>query len=185
MVFIMMKKQFERDQEKYENRCRVNKENWSKWGVAKSSERVAKSSERVAKSSERYNSLEISSETPVIYDTDTDTDTDTDGNNTWIVSHETHALKNEYQENISYMRKQAEKIRNDIIPDIPDFVQESHEAEWAKFLLYWTATTKSWKILCEETKQKSFDIKRRFATWLSRVIETQKNNSKKIFIWKL
>jgi hypothetical protein len=28
-------------------------------------------------------------------------------------------------------------------PDIPDFVQEVHEEEWAKFLLWWTAPTKS------------------------------------------
>ena len=60
-----------------------------------------------------------------------------------IVSTETQILKNEYQENISFMRKQAENIRNNNIPDIPDFVQESHEEAWAKFLLYWTSPTKS------------------------------------------
>ena len=75
-------------------------------------------------------------------------------------------LKNEYQENISFMKRQAENINNWVTPDIPDFVQESHEEEWAKFLLYWTSPTKSWKLLCEETKQKSFDIKRRFVTWI-------------------
>lgn len=83
-----------------------------------------------------------------------------------IVSIETKNLKNEYQENISFMKKQAEIINNWMTPDIPDFVQESHEEAWAKFLLYWTAPTKSWKLLCEETKQKSFDIKRRFVTWI-------------------
>lgn len=75
-------------------------------------------------------------------------------------------LKNEYQENISFMKRQAENINNWVTPDIPDFVQESHEEAWAKFLLYWTSPTKSWKLLCEETKQKSFDIKRRFVTWI-------------------
>lgn len=83
-----------------------------------------------------------------------------------IVSIETKNLKNEYQENISFMKKQAEIINNWMTPDIPDFVQESHEEAWAKFLLYWTSPTKSWKLLCEETKQKSFDIKRRFVTWI-------------------
>lgn len=83
-----------------------------------------------------------------------------------IVSTETKNLKNEYQENISFMKKQAENINNWVTPDIPDFVQESHEEAWAKFLLYWTSPTKSWKLLCEETKQKSFDIKRRFVTWI-------------------
>ena len=83
-----------------------------------------------------------------------------------IVSDETKIIKNEYQENISFMKRQAENINNWVTPDIPDFVQESHEEAWAKFLLYWTAPTKSWKLLCEETKQKSFDIKRRFVTWI-------------------
>jgi hypothetical protein len=83
-----------------------------------------------------------------------------------IVSNETKIVKNEYQENISFMKRQAENINNWITPDIPDFVQEVHEEAWAKFLLYWTSPTKSWKLLCEETKQKSFDIKRRFVTWI-------------------
>lgn len=83
-----------------------------------------------------------------------------------IVSTETKNLKNEYQENISFMKRQAENINKWVTPDIPDFVQESHEEAWAKFLLWWTAPTKSWKLLCEETKQKSFDIKRRFVTWI-------------------
>lgn len=83
-----------------------------------------------------------------------------------IVSNETKNLKNEYQENISFMKRQAENINKWVTPDIPDFVQEVHEEAWAKFLLYWTSPTKSWKLLCEETKQKSFDIKRRFVTWL-------------------
>lgn len=75
-------------------------------------------------------------------------------------------LKNEYQENISFMKRQAENINNWVSPDIPDFVQEVHEEAWAKFLLYWTSPTKSWKLLCDDTKQKSFDIKRRFVTWI-------------------
>lgn len=73
---------------------------------------------------------------------------------------------NQYSTAIAYMKEQAENINNWVSPDIPDFVQEVHEEAWAKFLLYWTSPTKSWKLLCEETKQKSFDIKRRFVTWI-------------------
>ena len=103
-----------------------------------------------------------------------------------IVSTETQILKNEYQENISFMRKQAENIRNNNIPDIPDFVQESHEEAWAKFLLYWTSPTKSWKLLCEETKQKSFDIKRRFVTWIwNNTVTSSYPQPKKNLICKL
>ena len=93
-------------------------------------------------------------------------------------------LKNEYQENISFMKKQAEIINNWMTPDIPDFVKDWNEEEWAKFLLWWTAPTKSWKILCEETKQKSFDIKRRFATWTSNN-KSSYSQPKKTTIWYL
>jgi len=101
-----------------------------------------------------------------------------------IVSTETKNLKNEYQENINFMKRQAEIINNWMTPDIPDFVKDWNEEEWAKFLLWWTAPTKSWKILCEETKQKSFDIKRRFATWTSNN-KSSYSQTKKNLICKL
>lgn len=103
-----------------------------------------------------------------------------------IVSDETKIIKNEYQENITYMKQQAEIINNWMPPDIPDFVQESHEEAWAKFLLYWTSPTKSWKLLCEETKQKSFDIKRRFVTWIwNNKVTNSYSQPKKNLICKL
>lgn len=103
-----------------------------------------------------------------------------------IVSAETKIIKNEYQENISFMKRQAENINNWVSPDIPDFVQEVHEEAWAKFLLYWTSPTKSWKLLCEETKQKSFDIKRRFVTWIwNNTVTSSYSQPKKNLICKL
>ena len=101
-----------------------------------------------------------------------------------IVSDETKIIKNEYQENISFMKRQSEIINNWMTPDIPDFVQDIHKWEWAKFLLWWTAPTKSWKLLCEETKQKSFDIKRRFVTWTSNN-KTSYSQPKKTTVWVL
>lgn len=104
----------------------------------------------------------------------------------YMVSAETKIIKNEYQENISFMKEQAENINNWVSPDIPDFVQEVHEEAWAKFLLYWTSPTKSWKLLCEETKQKSFDIKRRFVTWIwNNTVTSSYSQPKKNLICKL
>jgi len=103
-----------------------------------------------------------------------------------IVSTETKIIKNEYQENISFMKRQAENINNWVSPDIPDFVQEVHEEAWAKFLLYWTSPTKSWKLLCDDTKQKSFDIKRRFVTWIwNNTATSSYSQPKKTTIWYL
>lgn len=100
-----------------------------------------------------------------------------------IISSEIIEQKTEYQENIDYMKVQADNIRKNNIPDTPDFVQ--NENEWIKFLLYWTAPTKSWKILCEETKQKSFDIRRRFVTWIWNNNTQPYSQNKKPTIWKL
>lgn len=91
---------------------------------------------------------------------------------------------NQYSTAIAYMKEQAEIINNWITPDIPDFVQNVHKEEWAKFLLWWTAPTKSWKLLCEETKQKSFDIKRRFVTWTSNN-KSSYSQPKKTTVWVL
>lgn len=103
-----------------------------------------------------------------------------------IVSTETKIIKNEYQENISFMKRQAENINNWVSPDIPDFVQEAHEEAWAKFLLYWTSPTKSWKLLCDDTKQKSFDIKRRFVTWIwNNTVTSSYSQPKKTTVWYL
>ena len=108
-----------------------------------------------------------------------------------IVPTETKIIKNEYQENISYMRQQADSIRNEILPDIPNFVKQGQEEEWGKFILYWTSPTSKWTIACEEAlnwKIKSFDIKRRFSFWLSNKDKQVTNNSyqpKKTTVWVL
>jgi len=108
-----------------------------------------------------------------------------------IVSTETKIIKNEYQENISYMRQQADSIRNEILPDIPNFVKQGQEEEWGKFILYWTSPTSKWTLACEEAlnwKVKSFDIKRRFSFWLSKKDKQVTNSSyqpKKTTVWVL
>ena len=89
------------------------------------------------------------------------------------------------------MRQQADSIRNEILPDIPNFVKQGQEEEWGKFILYWTSPTSKWTLACEEAlnwKVKSFDIKRRFSFWLSKKDKQVTNSSyqpKKTTVWVL
>lgn len=102
-----------------------------------------------------------------------------------IVSIETQILKNEYQENINFMKRQAENINNWVSPDIPDFVQEVHEEAWAKFLLL-DCTNKKLKDTLWRDKTKSFDIKRRFVTWIwNNTATSSYSQPKKTTIWYL
>ncbi len=75
---------------------------------------------------------------------------------------------NEYQLSISYL-KNIEKEK------IPDYA-ESYQDEWIKFCYYWSEKWKTWKIRAEW--EKTFEIKRRFATWMSRKKETYQQKQK-------
>lgn len=70
------------------------------------------------------------------------------------------AQPNEYQESIKYLKEQ--NIDN---IDIPEYAEQFRD-EWIKFILYWTEKGKTWKIRAET--EKTFEIKRRFANWMSR-----------------
>lgn len=65
---------------------------------------------------------------------------------------------NEYQESIRYL-KNIDKEK------IPEYAEE-YQDEWIKFCYYWSEKWKTWKIRAEW--EKTFEIKRRFATWMSR-----------------
>lgn len=69
---------------------------------------------------------------------------------------------NEYQLSISY-------LKNIETEQIPEYA-ESYRDEWIKFCYYWSEKWKTWKIRAEW--QKTFEIKRRFATWMSNKKET-------------
>ena len=164
IVFISIRSMLDRDRDKYDDYIEKQSENGKKWGRPRKSDANPENPTVILethwnptkpKKADSASVSESPSESPSAIDSVRD-----------IVSAETKIIKNEYQENINFMKRQAENINNWVSPDIPDFVQEVHEEAWAKFLLYWTSPTKSWKLLCEETKQKSFDIKRRFVTWI-------------------
>lgn len=75
---------------------------------------------------------------------------------------------NEYQLSISYLKN----IENEQIPDYA----EEYRDEWIKFCYYWSEKWKTWKIRAEW--EKTFEIKRRFATWISRKKETYQQKQK-------
>lgn len=75
---------------------------------------------------------------------------------------------NEYQLSISYLKN----IDNEQIPDYA----EKYQDEWIKFCYYWSEKWKTGKIRAEW--EKTFEIKRRFATWMSRKKETYQKTEK-------
>lgn len=76
---------------------------------------------------------------------------------------------NEYEEWMNYLKKYS------IQSLIPDYVEE-YQDEWIKFCYYWSEKWKTWKIRAEW--EKTFEIKRRFATWISRKKETYQQKQK-------
>mgnify|MGYP006879907623 CR=1 FL=1 len=85
------------------------------------------------------------------------------------------ALVAESNKSISYLKKQREQIDNWQPIHIPDFV--NNESEWIKFVLHWIQkNSEDWKMHCE--KQKTFEIKARWMTWISGKEEkTTKSNT--------
>lgn len=68
---------------------------------------------------------------------------------------------NEYQLSISYLKNiNIDTLHNS---DPPDYARE-YKKYWIEFVLYWTEKSNNWKIRAEW--QKTFEIKRRFYTWL-------------------
>mgnify|MGYP007037349905 CR=1 FL=1 len=85
-------------------------------------------------------------------------------NNTEIVA----TQPNEYLLSIDYLKNYS------LETEIPDYA-ENYRDEWIKFCIYWGEKGKTWKIRAEW--EKTFEIKKRFATWMSRKKEQyqQKN----------
>ena len=78
-------------------------------------------------------------------------------------------VANEYQIDMTYLRCFS---MNSWIPDYA----ENYQDEWIKFCYYWSEKWKTWKIRAEW--EKTFEIKRRFATWIWRRKETYQKESK-------
>lgn len=65
-----------------------------------------------------------------------------------------------------YLDKVAEKIQNQEPIEVPEWINDPDRTEFLKFLLYWTEPDTRGKIRAK--KEKVFEIRRRFAYWLSR-----------------
>lgn len=82
-------------------------------------------------------------------------------------------VSNEYQLSISYLKNiNIDTLHNS---DPPDYAME-YKKYWIEFVLYWTEKANNWKIRAEW--QKTFEIKRRFYTWLKVAkVNYEKNTS--------
>lgn len=78
-------------------------------------------------------------------------------------------VANEYEEWMTYLKNFSIKSL------IPDYAEEYRD-EWIKFCYYWSEKWRNWKIRAEW--EKTFEIKRRFATWMSRKKETYQQKQK-------
>jgi len=70
---------------------------------------------------------------------------------------------NEYKLSIDYLKSYT------LETEIPDYAY-IYKDEWIKFCIYWWEKGKTWKIRAEW--EKTFEIKKRFATWMSRKKES-------------
>lgn len=87
------------------------------------------------------------------------------------------ALTTESNKSIQYLKMQRENI--DIWKEIhyPDFVND--RKQWSDFIHYWTQkNSDEWKLHCE--KEKTFEIRWRWATWYK---EKKEFTSNKNTIW--
>lgn len=85
---------------------------------------------------------------------------------------------NEYQLSIQYLKDNRDKVYTEEL-QIPEYVKD--EWEWHKFIWYWTEISKTWKLKAEW--EETFEIKRRFATWIGRKVETYQKESKVAKVW--
>lgn len=65
-----------------------------------------------------------------------------------------------------YLDEVAEKFQNQEPIEVPEWINDPDRTEFLKFLLYWTEPDARGKIRAK--KEKVFEIRRRFAYWLSR-----------------
>ena len=72
----------------------------------------------------------------------------------------------EVNNSFAYLDEVAEKIQNQEPIELPEWINDPDRTEFLKFLLYWTEPDTRGKIRAK--KEKVFEIRRRFAYWLSR-----------------
>lgn len=80
---------------------------------------------------------------------------------------------NEYLESMKYLKN----IETEIIPEYA----ENYTEEWQKFCVYWSEKWKTWKIRAEW--EKTFEIKKRFATWMGRKKEQYQKTEIRVPRW--
>ncbi|MGP1582942.1 MAG: helix-turn-helix domain-containing protein [Candidatus Altimarinota bacterium] len=74
--------------------------------------------------------------------------------------------KNLKNTSLEFLAKIALEIESGENPEVPEFIKSEQVAEWNKFILYWTEPDKNGKI--RASKEKTFEIRRRWITWIGR-----------------
>lgn len=74
--------------------------------------------------------------------------------------------KNLKNTSLEFLAKIALEIESWENPEVPEFIKSEQVAEWNKFILYWTEPDKNGKI--RASKEKTFEIRRRWITWIGR-----------------
>lgn len=172
----------DRDRDKYDDYIEKQSENGKKWGRPRKSDANPENppvilethwnptKPKKADSDSLSDSLSLS-ESPSA----------SDSKNT-AVEKSTNSHQSEYDLAISFLEYQSHKINKWEDLDYPEFTDPNTE-EWRKFILYWTEPTKTGKIRAR--LEKSFEIRRRFATWIARSSDFSKSSSNQKTVWKL
>ena len=74
--------------------------------------------------------------------------------------------KNLKNTSLEFLAKIALEIESWENPKVPEFIKSEQVSEWHKFVLYWTEPDKNGKI--RANKEKTFEIRRRWITWIGR-----------------
>ena len=74
--------------------------------------------------------------------------------------------KNLKKTSLEFLAKIALEIESWENPEVPEFIKSEQVAEWNKFILYWTEPDTRGKI--RASKEKTFEISRRWITWIGR-----------------
>lgn len=155
LAFSFMRPVFDEDKKDWEEIRELRKKAWAKGWEAKAN--ASKFKQSVANASKSQQNLPDNDIDNVIV---IDNDIDNDNKNDIEIEKgkpEIVTQSNKYLESIDYLKSFNEQS---IIP----LYAINYRKDWIQFCLYWTESWKNWKIRAEW--QKTFELQRRFATWM-------------------
>lgn len=185
IVFISIRSMLDRDRDKYDDYIEKQSENGRKgWRPRKANPFYENPENPPVILETHWNptkAKKADSDSPSLNPSDSLNDSVIVKENT-AVEKSTNSHQSEYDLAISFLEYQSHRINKWEDLDYPDFTDTNTE-EWRKFILYWTEPTKTGKIRAR--LEKSFEIRRRFATWIARSSDFSRSSSNQKTVWKL